>query len=144
MGVPVAFVGIPALTAWVRGICWESAVIAAVALAAVLFLLRLRVAAVCLALVLLLLPAAVMLAGWSRLEYRTFDVFGPPSLITHCGRAYDRGSTVPRSVLDGREIQDVGVTPSGSAVLAAGCGTTGMWVQTGATTVVAYALQGGP
>ncbi|MGH9090634.1 MAG: hypothetical protein ACRDZR_04510 [Acidimicrobiales bacterium] len=144
VAVLVALAGIPSLTVWIRGICWESAVIAAVVLLPVLLLLRVGASAAVLTMVVLLVPSAVLLVGWSRLDVHTFNVFGPPSRITYCGRAYDQGSVVGRSALGGIPVHDVGVTPSGSAVLASGCDRTGIWVQISDTAYVGYGLQGGP
>jgi hypothetical protein len=142
--VPVAFVGIPALAVWVRGICWESAVVSAVALLVVLVLVRLGVQDVVLVLALFLLLTAGLLVGWSRATAHTFDVFGPPARLRYCGRDYNQGSVVGRAALDRKAVREVAVAPSGSAVLASGCDTTGIWVQTGSTTYIGYGLQGGP
>lgn len=140
----VALVALPALTVWVRGICWESAVISAAALLAVLLLLRVGTFAVVLAMIVLLLPSMGLLVAWSRLDFHTFNVLGPPSTIAYCHRFYDQGSSVGQSALEGPALHDVGVTPSGSAVLASGCDTTRIWIQTSANTYVGYGLQGGP
>lgn len=142
--VPVAFVGLPALTAWIRGTCWEAAVIAGMALLAILLLLRIGVLTVALVMVAFVVLSAGLLVGWSRAEYHAFDVFGPPHHIRYCGRDYDQGTTVGLPALRRTALRNVGVAPSGSAILSTGCDTTGIFVQTGSGTYVGYGLQGGP
>lgn len=142
--VALAVVAVPVLVAWARGICWESVVISASVLAAVLLLLRVRLGHVALVVPPLAALALVLLVGWSWYTDRSVDVFGPPANLSYCGRSYQEGSVVGPSEVSEHHVHEVAVVPSGSAVLALGCDTTLLWVQLGGTTYRAYDLEGGP
>jgi hypothetical protein len=132
----------------IRGLCWEgllgSLVIFAIALMLVRPPLLLWLAAV------LVVGAcgSLGLIGWSGWRFQSLNVFSSYSpRMTICGRDYQPvGPVYEKLPVPFKNLTQhvMGVTPSGSAIIGAGCQTTVLYIESPGPTYRPYDLLGGP
>jgi hypothetical protein len=123
-----ALAAILALAFVVRGICWEGLVIAAPAMVVVAAAFRFRDVLVTVGVVVMLSLGFLVVEGVNVYSYHSVSFSGAPHIIVWCGRemAPSNAPVVARSDADlgrlaeGGPVQQVGVTPAGSAIVAAG------------------------
>lgn len=141
-------IGGPCAVYEIRGLCWEallgSTVIFAIALAVVCPPLSVWLAAV------LVVGAcgSVSLIGWSGWRFHSLNFFSSYSpRLTICGRDYQpEGPELEQLPTPFKQLTRhvMGVMPSGSAILGAGCQTTVLYVESPGPTYRPYNLLGGP
>jgi hypothetical protein len=112
----------------IRGICWEALVLAAPAMVLVTAAFRFRDILVTVSVVVLLCVAFLVVEGVDLYSYHSLSLSGTPRMILWCGQdmAPQGLPVVAHSDADferlahGGPVTEVGVTPAGSEVIAAG------------------------
>lgn len=132
----------------IRGLCWEALLWSVVIIAVALLLVRPRFSVWLTAVLVVGVCGSVCLVGWSGWRFQNLNVFSSYSpRLSICGRDYQpegpaRGSLpAPFKTVTHRVM---GVTPSGSAIIGAGCQTTVLYIESPGPVYRPYDLLGGP
>jgi hypothetical protein len=141
-------IGGPCIVFAIRGPCWE-ALLGSIAVSAIALALIRPPFSMWLAAVLVVsMCGSVGLIGWSAWRFRSVNVFSSYSpRLTMCERQYEpEGSAQTQLTAPFKNLTHhvMGVTPSGSAVLGAGCQTTVLFVKSPGPVYQPYDLLGGP
>lgn len=148
VAVMVLGIGGPCAVCEIRGLCWEAWLGSIVIVAIALTLLRPSPSMWLAAVLVIGACGSVGLMGWSGWRFHSLNVFSSysPRLII-CGRAYQPEGPTRRRLpapFKGLSQHVIGVTPSGGAILGAGCQTTVLFVESPGPLYRSYDLLGGP
>jgi hypothetical protein len=116
------------LTFLIRGICWEALVISALIMMAVAGIARFRNVVLTVAVVVFLILGLIVVEGVNVYKYHSVLFTRTPRIVLWCGQemAPQGAPVLARSDSDferlahGGPVRTVGVTPEGSAIVAAG------------------------
>jgi hypothetical protein len=140
-------IGGPCAAYELRGLCWETLLWSIVIFAIALMLVRPPFSVWLAAVLMVGVFGSVGLMGWSGLRFHSLNVFSSYSpRLTICGRDYQpEGPTTTKVSAPFKHLTQVmGVTPSGSAIVGAGCQTTALYIESPGPMYRPYALLGGP
>lgn len=141
-------IGGPCAVYEIRGLCWEALFGSIVIFAIALMVVRLPLSVWLAAVLVVSVCGSVGLIGWSGWRFHSLNVFSSYSpRLTICGRDYQPEGSAQRHLpapFKNLTQHVMGVTPSGSAILGAGCQTTVLFVESPGPAYRPYDLLGGP
>ena len=138
---------LPIAICWIRGTCWESLVGSIVVFAVGTFVLRAPFALWLATMAFVTTIGTVGLLSWSALNFHSVNVFSSSySRISYCGRDFEAEGPIVSHIrtIGDAPIRDVGVTPSGSAIIGTGVCLSTLWVKSPGPKFQSFDLEGGP
>lgn len=131
-----------------RGLCWEASLAFIAIFAIALLVVRPSFSNWLAAVLVVGVCCSFGLIGWSAWRFHSLNVFSSYSpRLTFCGRDYQpEGPAQQRLPAPFENLVHhlVGVTPSGSAIIGAGCGATVLFIEAPGPEYKPYDLLGGP